>query len=125
MKKSHEEVLEEYRGEPLRHLKKGKGAMGAAMLGAGIGATAGAAAGKGMQGLAEETMEKMAMGATKSKSKMDTKEFEVPTEENMRPYRPRATREGGPDMKKGGVVSSASKRADGCAIRGKTKGRMV
>jgi hypothetical protein len=27
--------------------------------------------------------------------------------------------------KKGGKVSSASKRADGCAIRGKTKGRMV
>ena len=30
------------------------------------------------------------------------------------------------NYKKGGVVkSSASKRADGCAIRGKTKGRMV
>ena len=28
-------------------------------------------------------------------------------------------------MKKGGKVSSASKRADGCAVRGKTKGRMV
>jgi hypothetical protein len=28
-------------------------------------------------------------------------------------------------MKRGGKVSSASKRADGCAIRGKTKGRMV
>ena len=28
-------------------------------------------------------------------------------------------------MKAGGSVSSASKRADGCAIRGKTKGRMV
>jgi len=28
-------------------------------------------------------------------------------------------------MKKGGTVSSASKRADGIAIRGKTKGRMV
>ncbi len=28
-------------------------------------------------------------------------------------------------MKKGGVVGSASKRADGCAQRGKTKGRMV
>ena len=28
-------------------------------------------------------------------------------------------------MKSGGKVSSASKRADGCAIRGKTKGRMV
>ena len=28
-------------------------------------------------------------------------------------------------MKKGGTVSSASKRGDGCCIRGKTKGRMV
>ena len=28
-------------------------------------------------------------------------------------------------MKKGGKVSSASKRADGCAKRGKTKGRMI
>jgi hypothetical protein len=28
-------------------------------------------------------------------------------------------------MKKGGKVSSASKRADGCAIKGKTKGRMI
>lgn len=26
---------------------------------------------------------------------------------------------------KGGSVSSASKRADGCAVRGKTKGKMV
>ena len=33
---------------------------------------------------------------------------------------------GAPAMKKGGMVkSSASKRADGCAQRGKTKGRMV
>ena len=31
----------------------------------------------------------------------------------------------GPGMKKGGKVSSASKRADGCAIKGKTKGRIV
>ncbi len=31
----------------------------------------------------------------------------------------------GTGMKKGGKVSSASKRADGCAIRGKTKGKMV
>ena len=28
-------------------------------------------------------------------------------------------------MKSGGVTSSASRRADGCAVRGKTKGRMV
>jgi hypothetical protein len=27
--------------------------------------------------------------------------------------------------KKGGKVSSASKRADGCAVKGKTKGRML
>ena len=31
----------------------------------------------------------------------------------------------GEEYKKGGKVSSASKRGDGCAIRGKTKGRMV
>ena len=103
----------------------GKGAMGAA--GAGVGATAGAAASKGMQGLAEAMKNK-----SKSKSKMDTKEFEVPTDENMN--RPKATRPGGPrnlmddfkeyGMKKGGMVS-ASKRADGCAVKGKTKGRMV
>lgn len=28
-------------------------------------------------------------------------------------------------FKSGGKVSSASKRADGCAVRGKTKGKMV
>ena len=28
-------------------------------------------------------------------------------------------------MKKGGKVSSASKRADGCCVKGRTKGRMV
>jgi len=28
-------------------------------------------------------------------------------------------------FKKGGTVSSASKRADGCAIKGKTKGRII
>jgi hypothetical protein len=30
-----------------------------------------------------------------------------------------------PGMKKGGKVSSASSRADGCATKGKTKGRFV
>jgi len=29
------------------------------------------------------------------------------------------------NYKSGGKVSSASKRADGCAIKGKTKGKMV
>jgi hypothetical protein len=31
----------------------------------------------------------------------------------------------GRPMKKGGKVSSASSRADGCAVKGKTKGRMI
>jgi hypothetical protein len=33
--------------------------------------------------------------------------------------------EGSMGFKKGGKVSSASKRGDGCAIKGKTRGRMV
>jgi hypothetical protein len=28
-------------------------------------------------------------------------------------------------MKKGGMISSASKRADGCVTKGKTKGKMI
>jgi len=32
---------------------------------------------------------------------------------------------GGGGMKKGGSVGSASSRADGCAVKGKTKGRMI
>lgn len=38
---------------------------------------------------------------------------------------PRSYDEEKSGMKKGGKVSSASKRADGCAVKGKTKGRMV
>ena len=30
-----------------------------------------------------------------------------------------------PAMKKGGTVKSASSRADGCAVRGKTRGTLV
>jgi hypothetical protein len=30
-----------------------------------------------------------------------------------------------PMMKKGGSVSSASSRADGCATKGKTKGKII
>lgn len=66
--------------------------------------------------------------------KFGTTAYEVPTEENMN--RPKATR---PDddlnkkmredykpFKKGGSVkSSASKRADGIAMKGKTRGRMM
>ena len=38
---------------------------------------------------------------------------------------PKSNRDITKNYKAGGKVSSASKRADGCAIKGKTKGRMV
>jgi hypothetical protein len=38
-----------------------------------------------------------------------------PMERKTKPY----------NKAKGGVIKSASKRADGCAIKGKTRGRMV
>jgi hypothetical protein len=38
---------------------------------------------------------------------------------------PKLNRDMFKNMRTGGKVSSASKRADGCAIKGKTKGRMV
>lgn len=38
---------------------------------------------------------------------------------------PKSNRDLTKNYKAGGKVSSASKRADGCAIRGKTKGKMV
>ena len=38
---------------------------------------------------------------------------------------PKSNRDITKNYKAGGKVSSASKRADGCAIKGKTKGRMI
>lgn len=38
---------------------------------------------------------------------------------------PKSNRDITKNYKAGGKVSSASKRADGCAVRGKTKGKMV
>ena len=38
---------------------------------------------------------------------------------------PKLNRDITKNYKSGGKVSSASKRADGCAMRGKTKGKMV
>ena len=45
--------------------------------------------------------------------------FETPAERRSREAKEEK------NYKKGGSVSSASKRADGCAQRGKTKGRMI
>jgi hypothetical protein len=38
---------------------------------------------------------------------------------------PKVNRDITKNMKKGGMVSSASKRADGCAVKGKTKGKVL
>ena len=57
------------------------------------------------------------------------KELKIPLEkrlENPDEYSPEAKLEKGRLFKKGGSVkSSASSRADGCVVRGKTNGRMV
>lgn len=59
--------------------------------------------------------------------------YSIPREEPVFiPKNPSATKQTRPTkagrtamMKSGGSVSSASKRADGCAIKGKTRGKMI
>lgn len=59
----------------------------------------------------------MAAKAVGSAFKKSASERKINTGENTNPA--------GDTYKKGGKVSSASKRADGCATKGKTKGRFV
>jgi hypothetical protein len=65
------------------------------------------------------------ISTTMAKSARD----EIRTGKKMRESVPEPVREyeayQGAGYKKGGSVGSASKRADGCAIRGKTKGTIV
>lgn len=66
------------------------------------------------------------MGAKTREEKRREREEE--SEDNRSVGGPKSTmRKGGKvkKMAKGGSVSSASKRADGCATKGKTKGRFV
>jgi len=53
--------------------------------------------------------------------------FKIPTKEESAISREAGMGRGtsSAEYKKGGSVSSASSRADGCAVKGKTKGRMV
>ena len=53
--------------------------------------------------------------------------FKIPTKEESAMSRESGMSRGmrSAEYKKGGSVSSASSRADGCAVKGKTKGRMV
>jgi len=53
---------------------------------------------------------------------VNPRSIQLPTGQSYNPDTYKPARE---NMKKGGKVSSASKRADGCAVKGKTKGRFV
>ena len=48
-----------------------------------------------------------------------------PVEQGFQSILDKHTKDKPDNFKKGGSVSSVSKRADGCCIKGKTKGRMV
>ena len=75
-----------------------------------------AGAGRGKQGgpTAKQADSNRAMMSPAERSARDDQDFEKYSK--VRPDQ---------KYKKGGMVSSASKRADGCAVKGKTKGRMV
>ena len=69
---------------------------------------------KGLANPAEMVNEALG-GETREESKKRREAAKQPKPEPKKPV----------GMKKGGSVSSASKRADGCAVKGKTKGRFV
>jgi hypothetical protein len=66
-----------------------------------------------------------ATGETSKKQDERIKALEAEVASGKKTQQQAALESRGTGMKKGGKVSSASKRADGCAIKGKTKGRIV
>ena len=107
---------------PLAGIMTGKGAIGEL-------------ADKGMLGIAPRMIANRAQEKDESKDRAameQAKEAEAMQNQKMMAAKSRKSSpqkmgmEGGyKGYAKGGKVSSASKRADGCAIKGKTKGRMV
>ena len=77
-----------------------------------VGLHAASAAGTAAMALGQEGRRKAAEAA-KERKEQESRESAAEMKRETR------------GMKKGGVVSSASKRADGIAIKGKTKGRFV
>jgi hypothetical protein len=70
---------------------------------------------KGMLGLGARMIASSAQEKDEEKKRRAAEAGMVPAQGGAAPM----------PMKKGGKVSSASKRADGCAVKGKTRGRMV
>jgi uncharacterized protein YnzC (UPF0291/DUF896 family) len=119
------------------------------VIAAGVGALAKKAATKGMSAEAKkEAAKKAAQEAREEALKNAKTEVKDGVKETSYPYvdpkkagdirdfaSPTSSSRNAPRLtdesldyagfKKGGKVSSASKRADGCAVRGKTKGRMI
>jgi hypothetical protein len=81
--------------------------------------------------MAKEVYEILGRPVSKEQYEEATKQMDAPqskVEEDMDDFAKRAKERAAKKikMKKGGMVkSSASKRADGIALRGKTRGRMV
>ena len=69
----------------------------------------------------EAAQKAQAENAEKTWQNLHEGKIQPPTENDMGPLPKKPVKK----MAKGGSVSSASKRADGCAVKGKTKGRMV
>jgi hypothetical protein len=65
--------------------------------------------------------------AKKEMAEQDAKNPDTTQAKVNRMLKPEDKKKGGKisSYKSGGMVSSASKRADGCAVKGKTRGRMV
>ena len=125
------------REEMRRAMAAGMGVgMDEAAMGAGMGAMRGMGAGMGREfevptreNMLEEAMRKSdARRAERMREKSFGEEAMDAAKSYGRSYREGlGMKKGGKvkKMKKGGTVSSASKRADGIAVKGKTKGRFV
>lgn len=100
---------------------------GAALVGAGLTALGAKNDAKREREAAAE-MKRESRGSQDSMTPGQKQSMEEAKDEEMRKKMkaaPTTKTEMGEGFAKGGKVSSASKRADGCAQRGKTKGRMI
>jgi len=123
------------RDEMNRAMMMGAGiGMGEGAMGAGMGRMGAMGAGRDIEVPTRENMreEEMRKSAARREERMRPKSLGEEAMEAARSYgrlykEGMGMKKGGKvkKMKKGGTVSSASKRADGIAQRGKTKGRFV